>query len=195
MSCSLIGKELRLDPTQVRKDLEITTVVGRPKIGFVVDDLIFGIETTLGWRNVNEAFLAGAGSLGTALLGYGRFRDLGLDIVAAFESDAAKVGTWSHGKAILAIEALPDLARRMGIHIGIITVPAPVAQHVADLMVSGGILAIWNFAPVSLQVPDEVIVQNEELYYSLAALSRKLAQRMNVPPSSSTGEPDDVQRE
>jgi redox-sensing transcriptional repressor len=195
ISCSVIGKELRLDPTQVRKDLEITTVSGKPRIGFVVDELVRGIETTLGWRNVNEAFLAGAGSLGTALLGYERFRELGLEIVAAFESDPAKVGTWSDGKAILAIEALPALARRMGIHIGIITVPAPAAQDVADLMVAGGILAIWNFAPVSLRVPDEVIVQNEELYYSLAALSHKLAQRMNARLETSTGEPTDVERE
>jgi redox-sensing transcriptional repressor len=79
---------------------------------------------------------------------------------------------------VLALEKLVDLAQRMHIHLGVIAAPAAAAQPIADLMVAGGIRAIWNFAPVHLRVPESVIVQNEDLYHSLASLSFKLEQRM-----------------
>lgn len=189
VSCTLIGKHLKLDPTQVRKDLEITDIVGKPKVGYTVVELIAAIETFLGWNNSNEAFLVGAGNLGSALLGYERFKRTGLNIVAAFDSNPALIGTHTHGKEVLPIEKLVDLAKRMSVHIGIITVPASAAQQVADLMVEGGIKAIWNFAPVHLRLPDDIIVQNEDLYNSLASLSHKLAKALNPPPP--TGEVTD----
>jgi redox-sensing transcriptional repressor len=174
VSCTDIGQYLDLDPTQVRKDLEAVGISGRPRIGYVTGSLREGLEYFLGWKNLNEAFLVGAGSMGSALLGYRKFEQCGLKIVAAFDSDSAKICTKIHGKHILALDKLPNLARRMHILIGIITVPAAEAQAVADLMVAGGIRAIWNFAPVRLHVPEQVIVHNEDLYCSLAALSQKL---------------------
>jgi redox-sensing transcriptional repressor len=186
ISCTLIGKDLKLDPTQVRKDLEATEIVGKPKVGYFVSELIGAIETFLGWNNANEAFLVGAGHLGSALLGYERFKSTGLNIVAAFDADPSRVGTQVRGKEVLPLERLVDLAQRMSIHIGIITVPASAAQKVADLMVEGGIKAIWNFAPVHLRLREDIIVQNEDLYNSLASLSHKLAKVLNAPPP--TGE-------
>lgn len=174
VSCTDIGQNLALDPTQVRKDLESVGIAGRPRIGYVLANLTGELERFLGWNNVNEAFLVGAGSMGSALLGYRKFEQCGLKIVAAFDLDPSKIGTPIHGKHVLSLEKLPNLARRMGIRIGIITVPATEAQAVANLMVEGGIRAIWNFAPVRLQVPAPVIVHNEDLYCSLAALSQKL---------------------
>ena len=126
----------------------------------------------------SEAFLIGAGSLGAALLGYGRFQQCGLNIVAAFDTDPKKIGQKIHDRHILPLKKLPNLMQRMHIHIGIITVPAAVAQEVANLLVDGGVRAIWNFAPLRLKVPDSVIVHNEDLYCSLAALSQKLAQQL-----------------
>ncbi len=182
ISCSDVGRELGLDPTQVRKDLEGTGNVGRPRVGFTVASLIDAIESFLGWNKVNEAFLAGAGNLGTALLGYGRLRNYGINIVAAFDADPRRIGGEVYGRQVLSIDRLADLAARMHVLIGIITVPGEHAQSVADLMVAGGIRAIWNFAPVSLRLPAHIIVQNEELYYSLAALSRKLADTLKSEP-------------
>jgi redox-sensing transcriptional repressor len=181
VSCSTIGEALNLVPVQVRKDLQYTGIVGKPKTGYSVDELVRSIETFLGWNNVNEAFLAGAGNLGTALLGHERFSRFGLRIVAAFDTDPHKVGAWIHDKAVLPLEKLADLAQRMSIHLGIITAPAEVAQSIADEMVKGGIQAIWNFAPVKLKVPENMIVHNEDLYSSLASLSWKLARRFRVP--------------
>jgi redox-sensing transcriptional repressor len=181
VSCSLIGSDLNLVPVQVRKDLQYTGIVGKPKTGYSVPELIQTIETFLGWNNVNEAFLAGAGNLGTALLGHERFSNFGLSIVAAFDADPEKIGQWIHGKAVLPLEKLADLSQRMSIHLGIITAPAEHAQSIADEMIKGGIQAIWNFAPVRLKVPEYIIVHNEDLYSSLASLSWKLARRYQVP--------------
>lgn len=181
VSCSVIGRDLGLVPVQVRKDLQYTGIIGRPKTGYSIAELIRAIETFLGWNNINEAFLVGAGNLGTALLGHERFSKFGLHIVAAFDTDPAKIGQWIHEKAVLPLDKLADLAPRMSIHLGIITAPAEVAQAVADEMVKGGIQAIWNFAPVKLIVPKHIIVHNEDLYNTLASLSWKLARRFRVP--------------
>ncbi|MFZ1083381.1 MAG: redox-sensing transcriptional repressor Rex [Terracidiphilus sp.] len=181
ISCSVIGQDLGLVPVQVRKDLQFTGIIGKPKTGYSVSELILSIESFLGWNNVNEAFLVGVGNLGTALLGHERFTQFGLKIVAAFDTDPAKIGQWIHEKAVLSLDKLADLAPRMSIHLGIITTPAHVAQAVADEMVKGGIKAIWNFAPVKLKLPEDIIVHNEDLYSTLASLSWKLARRFRVP--------------
>ncbi len=181
VSCSMIGRDLNCVPVQVRKDLQYTGIVGKPKTGYSVTELILSIEGFLGWNNVNEAFLVGAGNLGTALLGHERFSNFGLRIVAAFDTDTAKTGQWIHGRMVLPLDKLPDLAKRMSIHLGIITAPAEVAQDVAEQMIAGGIQAIWNFAPIRLKLPVNIIVHNEDLYSSLASLSWKLARRFQVP--------------
>ena len=187
VSCTGIGMELDLDPTQIRKDLEAVGIVGRPRIGYVLTQVIDQLEQFLGWNNVNDAFLVGAGSMGSALLGYRKFEQCGLKVVAAFDLDASKIGTRIHGKHVLPLEKLPNLARRMHILIGIITVPAMEAQAVADLMVEGGIRAIWNFAPIRLRTPEHVIVHNEDLYCSLASLSQKLSK--SLQPSAPQRQP------
>ena len=173
-SCSTIGRELGLDPTQVRKDIESTGIIGKPKVGYPITGLLRAIEEFLGWNNTKDAFLVGAGSLGSALLGYEKFRRFGLNIVAAFDTDMLKIGTEIHGKHVLPLGKLVDLAQRMHIHLGVIATPADAAQPVADLMIEGGIRAIWNFAPAHLRVPESVILQNEDLYPSLASLSFRL---------------------
>jgi redox-sensing transcriptional repressor len=186
VSCTDIANHLKLDPTQVRKDIEIASIPGRPRVGYATLSVIEGIEDFLGWNKANEAFLVGAGSMGAALLGYTKFEQCGLRIVAAFDASPGKVGGTIHGKHVLPLDKLVDLAARMHIMIGIITVPAEAAQDVADLMVQAGIRAIWNFAPVRLHLPEDVIVRNEDLYCSLAALSQKLACELRLSETQKT---------
>jgi len=193
VSCTMIGADLNCVPVQVRKDLQYTGIIGKPKTGYSVPELIQAIETFLGWNNVTEAFLVGAGNLGTALLGHERFSKFGMRIVAAFDTDPNKIGKWIHERAILPLEELDDLAKRMSIHLGIITTPAETAQAVADEMVRAGILAIWNFAPVRLKVPENIFVHNEDLYSSLASLSWKLSRRFGVHVQEGEGCSDGVE--
>jgi len=174
VSCPQIAREFKLAPTQIRKDLAATGIAGRAKVGYDTAELIDAVEEFLGWKNVNDAFLAGAGSLGSALLGYAHFQDQGLNIVAVFDNDPDKIGREIHGREILPLEKLPELAQRMNVHIGVIAVPASAAQDVATLMVLGGVVAVWNFAPAPLDVPENVIVENAQLSTSLGVLTSKL---------------------
>jgi redox-sensing transcriptional repressor len=178
VSSSGIARVLNLEPSQVRKDIEATGITGKPKVGYPLAVLIRWIEDFLGWNNTKEAVLAGAGSLGSALLGYQKFRQLGMDIVAAFDNDPQKVGRTLHGKQVSFPDKLSSFCLARHIHLGVIATPAAVAQSTAELMVAGGIRAIWNFAPVHLRVPEFVVVRNEDLYDSLASLTFKLEKRM-----------------
>ncbi|WP_052882901.1 redox-sensing transcriptional repressor Rex [Kiritimatiella glycovorans] len=173
-SGAVLARELELDPIVVRKDLAITGARGKPRLGFPLHELIESVEEFLGWSNTTDAFLAGTGSLGQALLGYRGFEQHGLRITAAFDVDSGTVGRRIYGKTVLHIDRLADLARRMHVRLGILTVPAAVAQEVADAMVAGGIRGIWNFTPTRLHVPEEVILQREDLASTLAVLSHKL---------------------
>ena len=174
VSCTHIAGDLKMDPTQVRKDLAITGIVGRPKVGYPTSDLMNAIEEFLGWNNTTDAFLVGVGNLGSALLGYKGFSALGLNIIAAFDQASSKVGKKVRGREVLPVDRLLDLAPRMHVHVGVISVPAEAAQQVADLMVQAGILAIWNFAPVKLEVPEGIIVERADFSSSLAALTSRL---------------------
>ena len=163
---------------QVRKDFSaVSSSPGKPKQGFEIRILIQDIENYLGCRNMNEAILVGAGSLGRALLSYTGFESYGLKIVAAFDNNNALIGTDINGKRVFPAERISELSRRLHTQIGIIAVPAEQAQLVCDQLVAGGIQAIWNLAPVHLTVPPQILVQNENMAASLALLSRHLREQ------------------
>jgi redox-sensing transcriptional repressor len=185
VSCADLARALGLDPTLVRKDIETTGIVGKPRVGYPLGDLVAWIENFLGLNRPKAAVLAGTGSLGSALLGYGKFRSHGMQIVAAFDIDSEKIGQTIHGTEVQPLFCLSDFVRHRRALLGLIATPAGAAQSVADLMVNGGIRAIWNFAPAHIRVPQGIIVQNEDLYYSLASLSFKLEHRMSVTPAES----------
>jgi redox-sensing transcriptional repressor len=177
ISATQMAEDLGIHHTQVRKDLSATGSQGKPKVGHRVADLLISIEAFLNWNNFSDAFLVGAGNLGSALLGYTDFEKAGIRIVAAFDSSPAKIGKKIHGISVLPMAKFDDLAKRMHIVIGILTAPADRAQLIAEQMVKAGIQAIWNFAPITLDVPEDIIVENVELYASLAIFSRKLSER------------------
>ena len=179
ISATAIADALRLGDVQVRKDLALVSSGGRPKVGYVTRELTSDIENFLGYHDVETAVLVGAGDLGHSLLSYDGFSGYGLEIAAAFDRDPALVGTTIAGKRVLSMEKLVDLCCRMQIHVGIIAVPGGEAQAVCDTLVSSGVLAIWNFAPVRLDVPEDVLVRNEDLAGSLAVLAKRLAERIN----------------
>lgn len=174
VSSSLIARELKVDPTQVTKDIAYTGITGKTRVGYDTRELIDAIEIFLGFRNMDQAFLAGAGKLGSALVGYTGLVNKGLKIIAAFDIDEKLVGTDIDGVQVLHFEKLANLAQRMHVSIGIITTPAAIAQEVADVMVGAGIRGIWNFTPKNLKVPDHVVVENSSIYPNLAVLFSKM---------------------
>lgn len=175
VSCTHIAKELDLDSTQVRKDLALTGITGKPRVGYDREALENAIESYLGWDRMTPAYLIGAGNLGRALLGYENFRKYGLNIIAAFDTDKEIIGQNFFGRSVYSTEQLAEMAHRDGVQLGILTVPAISAQAAADILVAGGFAGIWNFSPAKLEVPTGVTVENVELSSSLAVLSCRMA--------------------
>jgi redox-sensing transcriptional repressor len=107
-------------------------------------------------------------------MAYPGFTEFGLKIVAAFDSDPAKVGSLVRDVVIESTDGLVERLSGLNAHIGIITVPGDAAQDVCDKLVEGGVMAIWNFAPVHLALPEHVIIQNENLAARLSHLSHQV---------------------
>ena len=170
ISATALAAALGMGEVQVRKDLAIVSDGGRPKIGYLREGLIHDIEKFLGYNNTTDAVLIGAGKLGQALMGYSGFDEYGLNIVAGFDRSPNSDHT-EEGKPIYPIIDLPQFCRENKILMGIITVPADHAQKVCDELIAGGVKAIWNFAPTHLEVPEGILVQNENMATSLAVLS------------------------
>ncbi len=170
ISATALAGALGMGEVQVRKDLAMVSDGGRPKIGYLREALIDDIEQFLGYDNTTDAVLIGAGKLGQALMAYKGFDEYGLNILAAFDA-RPKIGKTDEGKPVYNIDRLTQFCHANKVLMGIITVPAEAAQEVADLLISCGIKAIWNFAPTHLDVPNGILVQNENMATSLAVLS------------------------
>lgn len=179
ISSAVIAQNIPVSAVLVRKDLAIvSSQPGRPRLGFEIVRLIADIEKFLGYDNLSDAVIVGAGGLGKAFLGYEGFKSNGLNIVAAFDVDPAVIGERIAGKEVYALSELPQFVTKGKINIGIVTVPKEAAQGVVDLMVRSGIRAVWNFAPIPLKVPKGIIVKNEDLSASLALLAGELSKRI-----------------
>ena len=170
ISATSLANALGMGEVQVRKDLAMVSNGGRPKLGYLRENLMDDISQFLGYDNTTDAILVGAGKLGQALLGYNGFEAYGLNILAAFDIAPYSDKT-EDGKPILPMEELESFCRINKVLMGIITVPASHAQQVCDKLIACGIKAIWTFAPVHLDVPANILVQNENMATSLAVLS------------------------
>ena len=125
VSSTAIAEDLHLNAVQVRKDLAvISSVAGKPKLGFELSELIADIDRFLGYDNVTDAVLVGAGGLGSALVGYEGFKNYGLNIVAAFDTDPSLIGTSVGGVKVFDAKELSKLVRRLNVLIGIVAVPS-----------------------------------------------------------------------
>jgi redox-sensing transcriptional repressor len=171
ISGTVIADELNLEPIQVRKDLALTGIIGKPKRGYRVSELINAIERFLEWDSPKDAVLIGAGNLGAALMGYPGFSLHGLNIVAAFDNNPRTVGAVIHGIRVLPADTMEIQIKNFGTKIAILTVPAVAAQGAADVLVKAGVAGIWNFTNVKLKVPEGIVIQQEDLSSGLAMLS------------------------
>jgi redox-sensing transcriptional repressor len=180
ISGTLIAKEMGLESIQVRKDLAITGIMGKPRLGYPAGDLADAIERFLGWYELQDAVLVGVGNLGSALLGYQEFQSHCLNFVAAFDTNPQKIGSLVHGIHVLSRETMEVQIRNWGVKIAVLTVPSGAAQETAEILVRAGIEAIWNFTNIKLKVPDKVVVQREDLSSGYAMLSVMLKTKGSV---------------
>ncbi|MCD6121968.1 MAG: redox-sensing transcriptional repressor Rex [Spirochaetales bacterium] len=180
VSSKNLAQYFHVDDTQVRKDVAIIGYKGKPKSGYSVKGLKEAIEEFLGINYENTAILIGAGHLGSALAQYPGLGEYGLKLMAVFDNDPSKAGNVLGPFTVLPMEALQRVIRSYDIGIAIITVPKEAAQSVCNRIVSLGIKAIWNFAPIQLSVPADVTVRNENIATGIALLSHYLKTHKNI---------------
>jgi redox-sensing transcriptional repressor len=176
VSAAMIAREFKLNEVQVRKDLAaVSTSGGSPRKGFRRVSLIKDLEEFLGYNNINDAIIVGVGHLGKALINFKGFKDYGINIVMGFDK-AFKHEEQIGKTTVFPMKKMKNMVQRMRIKLGIITVNQESAQYVCDQMIEAGIKAIWNFSPYMLKVPEDVLVQNENMAMSLAVLSKHLTE-------------------
>jgi len=171
LSSKQLGSALGLTDAQVRKDLACFGQFGHPGIGYRVSELVGQLRKVLGTDRVWSACIVGAGNIGRALMPYANFRRKGFEIVAVFDADPAVHGTVIAGHKVRPMSDLPQLVKERIILIGIITVPAAHAQGVADALINAGVRGILNFAPVRLEVHEQVSVLSVDFLVSLQQLA------------------------
>ena len=173
ISATKIARGLSLGEVQVRKDLALISGQGKPKIGYERIKLMHDLEYHLGYENLTNAVLVGAGKIGRALLDYDGFEEFGIRILAGFDCND-KVISISNNKTVLPIKEIEEYCAAHSVRIGIITVGQGSAQEVCDRLVGCGIKAIWNFTPFRIRVPEDIVVQNTSLYAHLAVMFNRL---------------------
>ena len=163
ISSTRFAQLLDIDASQVRKDIKYLNNQGKCRVGYNVKELKTSIEKCLGLKKTKDAFIIGAGNLGSALAKYTAFKDYGLNILAMFDNDPKKVGTTISGKQVFDFVKIANLVKRLNVDIAILTVPKESAQGIANYLAGVGIKYIWNFTPLVLEVPKTVKVWNENL--------------------------------
>lgn len=171
ISGTIIAEELELEAIQVRKDLAVTGIVGKPRVGYPVDELVSAIEKFLNWDRGCRAIVIGAGNLGSALMGYKELKDHGLTLVAGFDMSLNRIGPRDNRPTVYPMSEMKAIVEKKDARLAILTVPAQVAQDVCDELVSAGIRQIWNFTNVRLRVPEDVLVLREDLSSGYAVLT------------------------
>jgi redox-sensing transcriptional repressor len=157
--------------TQLRKDLTYFGQFGTRGLGYDVEQLAKMISDLLGTNSLQPVILVGVGNLGLALLSYRGFEQEGFEIVAAFDLDAERKRNKKIAQPIMDMADLPRFVQERGVRMAILTVPTTAAQEVTNELVKGGITGILNFAPIVLQVPEEVVINNVNLAIELENLS------------------------
>ncbi|MBA2459303.1 MAG: redox-sensing transcriptional repressor Rex [Gemmatimonadales bacterium] len=177
VSSSALASRGGTTSAQVRKDLSFFGSFGKRGLGYPVPELAERLRQILGLKRRYQVALIGAGKIGSALVQYRGFRQRGFDIVAIFDSDPAKIGRQWNGLTVLDVEALERELGRNPIDMAVLVTPGEAAQGVTDRLIGQGVKAILNFAPVQLNVPDDVVVKTVNLALELETLSYALANR------------------
>ena len=171
----LLANALGCSEEQVRKDLQIVSPnSSKPGCCRDVNLLIEHLKEFLGYNKGNKAILVGVGHLGSALLSFKGFDDYGLDIIAGFDIDPSITGGTVNDKPIYSIFNLDNKIKELGVEVAIVATPKDVTQEIVNKLINSGIKAIWNFVPIHLVVPENIIVENMDLARSLAVFFHKI---------------------
>jgi redox-sensing transcriptional repressor len=171
VSSEALAKAAGVKSTQLRKDLAYFGTFGTRGLGYDVTELFKKIADELGTSRLQPVILVGVGNLGLALLSYRGFEKEGFEIVAAFDAEPNRKRDKEIKQPIYAMETLQEFVEKHGVKMAIVTVPVAVVQEVTNTLVKCGIVGLLNFAPIMLDVPEDVTVNNVNLAIELENLS------------------------
>jgi redox-sensing transcriptional repressor len=155
-----LGERVGISAAQIRKDISQFGEFGKQGTGYSIDYLIDKLREILKVDRIWDVIIVGAGDMGHALARYQGFTNRGFNVVMIFDNDKSKIGERIADFTVESMDNLVEKVKSSGIKIAMLTIPAPVAQEIADKLVQAGIKAILNYAPISLNVPKGVKVQH-----------------------------------
>jgi redox-sensing transcriptional repressor len=179
VSSEELAKKNNVTSAQVRKDFSFFGAFGRRGLGYNVRDLKRNIARILGLDQEWHLVLVGVGNIGRALLNFRQFQDQNFYFTLLLDSDPRKIGSRFNTLEVKNLDNLAEEIKKAHVDIAVLAVPAEAAQKVAEQLVDAGIKCILNFAPISLHVPSDVTVRNENMVIEIEHLSFDLTQRMS----------------
>ncbi len=177
ISSQELSRRMNVTASQIRQDFNNFGGFGQQGYGYNVDYLYNEIGKILGLNEEHNLIIVGAGNLGRALTNYSNYENRGFHFMGLFDKNPEFVGKKIGSLEIMPMDKIEDFIIDNGIDIVVIAIPKAGAVQVADRVVKIGVKAIWNFAHVDLNVPDDVVVENVHLSDSLMKLSYNLASR------------------
>lgn len=174
VSSTQISKDINVDASQIAKDLSFLNIKGKTRIGYEVKSLAKELEDFLGFKRVHNTFMMGVGSLGATLIQDSGLSQYGLRIVAGFDVNPLRIGTSICGVPIFHVSELKMRQQELNAEIGVLAVPVENAQEATDVMINGGIKAIWNFTPFRIKAPENIVIQNTSIYAHLAVMYNRM---------------------
>ena len=174
VSSTQIAKEIKVDASQIAKDLSFLNIKGKTRIGYEVSSLMKELVDFLGFKRKHDAFMIGVGSLGAALIQDVGLAQYGLNIVAGFDIDKQLTGKSIGNVPIYDIALLQECQQKYGVSIAVLAVPAEQSQAAADIVMADGITAIWNFTPFRIKAPAHIVIQNTSIYAHLALMYNRM---------------------
>ena len=174
VSSTQISKDINVDASQIAKDLSFLNIKGKTRIGYEVKSLAKELEDFLGFKRVHNTFMMGVGSLGAALIQDSGLSQYGLRIVAGFDVNPLRIGTSICGVPIFHVSELKMRQQELNAEIRVLAVPVENAQEATDVMINGGIKAIWNFTPFRIKAPENIVIQNTSIYAHLAVMYNRM---------------------
>ena len=174
VSSTQISKDINVDASQIAKDLSFLNIKGKTRIGYEVKSLAKELEDFLGFKRVHNTFMMGVGSLGAALIQDSGLSQYGLRTVAGFDVNPLRIGTSICGVPIFHVSELKMRQQELNAEIGVLAVPVENAQEATDVMINGGIKAIWNFTPFRIKAPENIVIQNTSIYAHLAVMYNRM---------------------
>lgn len=172
-----LSRLMNVTASQIRQDLNNFGVFGQQGYGYNVEFLYNEIAKILNLDKKNNIIIVGAGNLGRAIANYNDFSKRGFIVVGIFDTNEELIGTKVNGIEIMDFSMINNFIKNNKVHIGTITVPKDKAVEVATTLVNLGIKAIWNFAPVDLNLGENIVVENVHLTSSLMQLSYNIGKK------------------